>query len=151
MKKAQKISKNYDKTKNAMANVKINYAHICDMAFLSQGGKANVIGIFKNVFSKNFPASHPKFSVIVSVSVDNMRGAHEEKIKIFRKSDQKMIGPEIKVQFNIQNDQQELNFMADIVNIIFEKPDEYEVKIFFDEEEIHSVPFQVIQSKDGIN
>lgn len=132
-------------------NIKINYAHICDVAFLSQGGKANVIGIFKNIFSKDFPASHPKFSIIVSILVIKMRGVHTEAIKIFRSSDQKIIGPEIKVEFNVQNDSQELNFIGDIVNTVFEKPDEYGIKIFFDGEEVYSIPFQVMQSKNGIN
>lgn len=132
-------------------NIKVNYAHICDLAFLSQGGKANIIGIFKTIFSKSFPASHPKFSIIVSIIVTNMRGVHSETIKIFRKSDQKIIGPEVKVEFNVQNDLQELNFIGDIVNAVFEKPDEYNIKIFFDGEEIYTIPFQVMQSKNGIN
>lgn len=132
-------------------NVKVNYAHICDLAFLSQGGKANVIGIFKTIFSKSFPASHPKFSIIVSVVVTSMRGVHSETIKIFRKSDQKNVGPEIKVDFDVRSDPQELNFIGEIVNAVFEKPDEYIVKIFFDGEEVYSIPFQVMQSKNAIN
>ncbi len=135
----------------ANKNIKINYAHICDLAFLSQGGKANIIGIFKTIFSRSFPASHPKFSVITSILVTNMRGIHVETVKIFRKSDQKLIGPEVKVEFNIQNDSQELNFIGDIVNIVFEKPDEYDIKIFFDEDEVYIIPFQVIQPKNANN
>lgn len=33
-----------------MENVKLNFAHVCENAFLSQDGKINIIGDFDKIF-----------------------------------------------------------------------------------------------------
>jgi hypothetical protein len=127
-------------------NIKLNFAHICDLAFLSQNGKANIIGIFRTIYSPNFPVKHPKFSVITSFTVLNFVGKHKQTIKIIREEDKKEIGPIINVDFEVKDEKQELNFLGDIIGIGFEKPGNYSIKIFFDENEIYSIPFDVIKS-----
>lgn len=44
-----------------MAEVK--YLHVCDYAFLAEGSKPCLIGVFKTITAHNFPATHPFFSV----------------------------------------------------------------------------------------
>ena len=79
-----------------MENIKFNYAHLCDLAFPSQDGKPNIIGIFKVIYSKKFPTVHPKFSVITSFTVEDAQGSHNQTVKIIRDEDEKEIGPVIK-------------------------------------------------------
>lgn len=129
-----------------MENIKLNYAHLCDLAFLSQGGKANVIGIFKVIYSNQFPAIHPKFSVITSLTLDNLIGKHQQNLKIVEEEDGKKIGPIIDFNFEVNNKKQEVNLISDIVNIAFEKPGKYSLKIILDNKEIYTIPFEVIKS-----
>jgi len=132
-----------------MEKVQINFAHMCDLAFLSQGGKANVIGIFKAIFSNNFPTLHPKFSVITSITMIDATGNHRESIKIIREEDKKEIFPEINFDFNLENNKEkekEINLISDIINVQFEKPGKYSIKISLDGENVHSLPFEVVKS-----
>ena len=122
---------------------------MCDLAFLSQGGKANVIGIFKAIFSNNFPTLHPKFSVITSITMIDATGNHRESIKIIREEDKKEIFPEINFDFNLENNKEkekEINLISDIINVQFEKPGKYSIKISLDGENVHSLPFEVVKS-----
>lgn len=130
-----------------MEKVKINFAHMCDLAFLSQGGKVNIIGIFKAIFSSNFPTLHPKFSVITSLIMIDATGNHRQSIRINREEDKKEIVPEINFDFNLDNNKEkEINLISDIVNTQFEKPGKYSIKIYLDGVEVHSLPFELIKS-----
>lgn len=41
----------------------LEYMHICDHAFVTDGGKQCIIGIFEQVFASNFPATHASMFV----------------------------------------------------------------------------------------
>src|SRR5437870_1213864 len=40
--------------------MKVNFAHLCDYAIVSQEGKLSVLGIFDNVHAGQLPAIHQK-------------------------------------------------------------------------------------------
>lgn len=128
-----------------MENIKINFAHICDMAFLSQGGKANIIGIFKVIFANSFPTTHPKFSIITSFSLKNWEGKHTQVIKIVHAEDEKEIGHPIAIEFMADKKMEEINFIGDIINTSFDRSGKYFVRIYIDNNLIHSVPLDVIK------
>lgn len=50
-----------------MANVKLNFLHVCDQVLISEG-KASIINIFNEIKTSGFPAIHPKFAIITNVS-----------------------------------------------------------------------------------
>lgn len=53
--------------------MEVEYMHVCDHAFKSEGGKACIIGIFDQIKSVQFPATHPYMVIAVQ-----LRGqAHE--------------------------------------------------------------------------
>jgi len=62
-----------------MENVKLNFAHICDYASFSEGGKLNISGIFKNVNSAEFPITLSQMFIVVNILVDTA-GTYEETI-----------------------------------------------------------------------
>ena len=128
-----------------MENIKINFAHICDMAFLSQGGKANIIGIFKVIFANSFPTVHPKFSIITSFSLKNLEGAHTQVIKIVHAEDGKEIGRPISIEFIANKEMEEINFIGDVLNTSFDRPGKYFIRIYIDNGLIHSAPLDVIK------
>jgi len=118
--------------------IKINFAHLCDDAFmLKDVDKANIFGIFRVAEEKE--------------------GEHKISLKMMREKDGKEI-TKMEIPINIlkmeaykkqgylpvkQRREQEMNVIGHMEKITFEKPGEYSVKIFFDEEEIHSLPFWV--------
>lgn len=67
---------------------KLNFLHVCENAFLTEGNKnLNLIGIFDTIFSKGFPTTHPRFSVVVNLSAET---SSHKTILVIKKSDQKL-------------------------------------------------------------
>jgi hypothetical protein len=51
----------------------VEYLHVCDSAFMAEGGKHCIIGIFDVINALNFPAAHPTLTIAM-----RLRGqAHE--------------------------------------------------------------------------
>lgn len=122
----------------------INYFHICDMAFVSDGGKANIIGIFKNIYNDTFPFTHLKFTIIGSFIVKNGKGKNKQIIKLLDKNTQHVY-KEVSFDINIQENEQEINFIWDLENIVFNKPGDFFVKLLLTDKEIASLPLSVIK------
>jgi hypothetical protein len=45
----------------------VEYIHICDYAFLADGGKPCVIGIFDTIAGPSFPLAHPQMAIAFKV------------------------------------------------------------------------------------
>lgn len=50
--------------------IKLNYAHICDYAFLSANRTPTLIGIFSEINGKSLPAVHPLMVVVADFTRD---------------------------------------------------------------------------------
>lgn len=50
--------------------LKVNFFHVCDDAILDQTGKLSIIGIFENINTLNFPATHPQMAIVASLEAD---------------------------------------------------------------------------------
>ena len=48
--------------------MKLQYALLCDYAFLSVDRKVNIIGVFETISAQKFPVSHPKFVIVGSIT-----------------------------------------------------------------------------------
>ncbi|MDD4804051.1 MAG: hypothetical protein PHN69_02660 [Candidatus Pacebacteria bacterium] len=131
-----------------MNEFKLNYLHICDIAFLSENKKANIIGIFKVIYSSTFPMAYPKFSVIISLDTNPIitKGNHKLQLKLIRMSDGKENNQIVNVDFEVSTDQNEINFIVDIVNSIFEKQDKYNLITYVDNKEINRTAFEVVKT-----
>lgn len=45
----------------------IEYLHVCDSAFMAEGGKHCIIGIFDSIYASAFPVLHPAMTVAMRV------------------------------------------------------------------------------------
>ncbi|MHB8870976.1 MAG: DUF6941 family protein [Candidatus Doudnabacteria bacterium] len=55
---------------------KLNFIHLCDSAFITEGSKnLNIIGIFDVINSEGFPAIQPRMTIVTGVSSDT-EGRH---------------------------------------------------------------------------
>ena len=111
-----------------MENVKLNFAHICDYASFGDGGKLNVLGIFKSIFSNKLPIIHPQMFVVTNIIVDTA-GIYRERIELIREEDSKpIISP---LEFNLSAGQSgmELGALGQITQARFDKAGKYKFKI----------------------
>ena len=113
-----------------MADVELNFVHICEKAFLSQDGKLNVIGIFNKVMAKNFPAAHPELFVVASIK--DGQGIYNGKIVV--EAPTEGIIADAKGQINIGMVGGIGNIIANFRNIVFPSPGTYKIKIFIENE-----------------
>lgn len=126
-----------------MENIKSNFAFLCDMAFFSEGGKLNIIGVFKNIFGHKLPIVHPQMYIVSSVSIKG-DGNYEEIIKIFRLKDNAEVVSPLKFNLAVKGGQEaEFGIIGQLANIKFEEAGQYEVQIFINEEMIKKVPFSI--------
>src|SRR5262249_47768602 len=55
----------------------LDYFHVCDYAFVDQGGKQCIIGIFDGINAATFPATHPMLALAL-----RLRGTPHAVLKI---------------------------------------------------------------------
>ena len=125
-----------------MENVKLNFAHICDYASISEGGKLNVSGIFKSINVVKFPAIHLQMFIVVNIIVDTA-GTYKETIKFIKESDGiEIIKP---LEFNLVTNKgnSELGVFGQISNVKFNEEGIYKFKIYVNDNLIKEIPLVV--------
>ena len=127
-----------------MANVKLNFVHVCENAFTSSDGKLNIIGIFNQINALNFPALHPRLMIATSVSGEVRK--YTESIEIVSPGGEVIARAGNPIE--IFKSGGSANFIADFVGIVFPIEGKYEIKIKIDSEEIENDLFIMIK-KNG--
>jgi hypothetical protein len=126
-----------------MENIKSNFAFICDQAFFSEGGKLNVIGIFKKINGKTLPLQHPQMYIVSSVFIEGS-GTFEKEIKIVRVRDNFEIISPLKFTLIAKGDKgAEFGVLGQLSNLKFDEAGNYEVRIFVNSNLVNKVPFNV--------
>ena len=125
----------------------ITYAHLCEKAFLSQNGNLNLIGIFEQFASQEFPVSFKQLSLVTTIKGEP--GKHQLQIKIINtKSGEEMIKP-ISLNLNIAAEKEggnrSVRIIGDINNLVIKEPGVYEVQIFLNDEKAYSIDFKALQ------
>lgn len=126
-----------------MANYKLNFLHICDSVLVSNTGNISLINIFNTIFSPNFPAIHPRFTVFCNIVGD----VGEPDIKISVLDSEKKIIAEVSGKININIPNSEANFIANFLNILFTKEGEYSVEVKIDNVKINDKDFFIKTKK----
>lgn len=110
-----------------MANVKLNFAIVCDNAFIAQGNNSlNIIGIFDRIGAAQFPAVHPRLVLVTSASGDT--GTYKQKITIRNKETNGSIA-ELIGEFTIHSTGQKAQFISNFFNLVFPSRGEYVFEI----------------------
>ena len=103
---------------------------LCDSAFLDDGKKLNIIGVFDNINAPQFPVRHPKMSCVLSLedgkpnekvdyyfSVENSRG--ETLVNMNEKKAQAQIG-----------NNGRLNLIFNIIDMAFKEEGTYKITLY---------------------
>lgn len=108
-----------------MTNIKLNFLHVCENAFVAQDGKLSIIGIFNQIKAPNFPAAHPKLSIVSSIS--GAVGDYLEVIEIV--SPRAEVIARVENNITIQREDGAANLIASFVNLIFLINGKYTIRI----------------------
>lgn len=122
--------------------IQLNFAHICDLAFFSKDEKLNIIGLFKNISTSQFPFFQPKITFVINLTTDEMKGF---KAQILKKETGEVLQ---KIEALPQNFKKlekttEINFINEFVNTKFEEAGDYFLEVWFGNKVITKVPFLV--------
>jgi hypothetical protein len=127
----------------------VEYLHVCDSAFMAEGGKHCIIGIFDVISAMSFPATHPTLTIAV-----RLRGqAHEVvplRIELGRPNGE-ALGPP--VQATVTVDEGGSAFInMNVVGTQFPEPGRYTVKISSGTRTLasHSLRLQKLPPQQGI-
>ncbi len=122
-----------------MSKPKLNFAHLCDNAFLSQDNKLNIIGIFREIYSQKFPFRYPKMAVVMNVTVE--KGMHPFAIHMMKEG---TTDPVMKMQGEVKSSEtKDFNLIIDLANIAFEDQRKYRIDILMEDEVIGAIPFEI--------
>jgi hypothetical protein len=120
---------------------KLNFLHICETAFLAkENNNLSIINIFDQIKTQGFPAIHPRFMVVVNLTLE-VSGMHTFSLTIVK--DFKKI-----VELNSPYNRTELNMqiIQTFVNFAFPEEGVYSVQVALDGQMIGSKDLTVIKN-----
>lgn len=122
-----------------MKTPQLNFAHLCDSAFLSQDKKLNIIGVFEKIYAQKFPFRYPKIAVVINITAP--KGKYKLTVQMMKKGDSK---PVLQMQGDIGAEaEQKFNLIIDFQNIPFEDQRKYAVEILVDKDKLTTLNFAV--------
>jgi hypothetical protein len=126
-----------------MANIKLKNVFVCENVILSFNGQMSLINLISDISAKNFPAVHPKLTVVIGITGDS--GIYDEKIEVVSAIDNKTIAlVSGKAEINTVKGN---NFIANFLNIVFPQEGKYWIKVSINKEIITNSNDHFIQLK----
>jgi hypothetical protein len=121
--------------------IQLKYAHLCEMAFISQNGNLNMIGLFEKVTAQNFPAVFPRLSLVTTLKGEP--GEYKLGIKLKKKGDQAEVMKPILLNINIKDATNDLRIVGDINNLKIPEEGVYEVTLSVNGVDIYTLEFTI--------
>jgi hypothetical protein len=120
-----------------------------DYANIAQGGKLNVMGIFRNIYATNFPARHLSMTLVIKLGADLGEFGQERQlaIKLLDADGKELMRFESKAKVPTPTGGQrpEIDAIIQINEIVFPAPGRYQFTVFVDKDWKGSLPIDVIQ------
>jgi hypothetical protein len=120
---------------------KLNYVHLCSYASVDKNGNVNILGIFDQINSPNYPTGLVKMVLAMSLQPTNPT-EKEYELKILSVGPDGKKGEPSALKISYNGEGKNLNILADIINPIFKTPGEYRIEIYIENEEIATVSLQ---------
>ncbi len=117
----------------------LNFAHICDMAFLSKDGKLNIIGIFERLNIVKFPVRQPKITFVMNLNLQE--GEYPFKIRLVHVASNKEVA-KMEGKINCKK-KGKTGLINEFIDTVFPEPGEYAVEIWINDEPTGKVGFSL--------
>ena len=119
-----------------------------DYANIAQGGKLNVMGIFRNIYATSFPARHLSMILVVKLGADIGEFDDERSltIKLMDQDGNELMrfSSPIKIPKPSGGQRPEVNAILQINEIVFPQPGRYQFSVQVDKDFKGSLPIDVI-------
>jgi len=120
-----------------------------DYANIAQGGKINVMGIFRTIYATHFPARHPSMYIVTKLAADYGEFEDERLLTIkLLDSDAKELmrfTSPIKVPRPSGGQRPEVNAIVQINDVVFPDPGRYQFSIQVEKDVKGVLQIEVIQ------
>ena len=116
-----------------MSSSRLNFAHLCDTAFLSKDGKLNIIGIFENITAAKFPTRHPRMTLVMNLRLS--KGTHPFKVRMAKDDDNSTV-TQVEGNIDYKGDEGNAGLINEFLDITFQAPGKYSLEIWVDDEPV---------------
>ncbi len=130
-----------------------NYLLLCDHAFLSEGGKLNVLGVFETINLAQIPGVHLKCALVGNISI-NDSSIKDALIEVSLKDPEAnsvlLNIPGMKMPVSkVSNEPGKINFILELGNLKFEKEGIYTFVVKVNGEHLADYEFMVNKVKEN--
>lgn len=118
--------------------MKLEFALLCERAFVDDNKRLNIIQVFENIRSREFPVIHPYMTLVSRVKTTKPALTTFKAILVNPK------GTEISsVTINPQKKSSKNQFICEFYSIPLSEPGNYLIKIFVNNKNVHDLPLPV--------
>ena len=123
----------------------LNFTLLCDDVRQEMGGKVSLMGIFENIYSRSFPAVHPRLATINEWT--DGTGEFDATLRILS-PDRKTIIRETMTRLKLTNAGSKHRDISIHLNVEFKNPGTYWIENYLDGILVNSVPLSVLLIKE---
>jgi hypothetical protein len=111
---------------------------VSDYANITQGGKLNVMGVFRDIYATNFPAIHPSMTLAIKLGVD-LENHEDKKLLTIKLIDVNAIeivklAKEFEIPNPVKSKISEVNAIIELHDVVFPSPGRYQFTLLIDDE-----------------
>jgi hypothetical protein len=123
----------------------LNFTLLCDDVRQEVGGKVSLMGVFENIYSRNFPAIHPRLATINEWT--DGAGEFDATLRILA-PDRKTVIRETVTRLKLTNAGFKHRDISIHLNVEFKNPGTYWIENYLDGIIVNSVPLNVLLVKE---
>ena len=123
----------------------LNFTLLCDDVRQEMGGKVSLMGIFENIYSRSFPAVHPRLATINEWTEGT--GEFDATLRILS-PDRKTIIRETMTRVKLTNAGSKHRDISIHLNVEFKNPGTYWIENYLDGILVNSIPLNVLLIKE---
>lgn len=128
----------------------VKYAFLADHVTQAGGGKISASGIFDKIYSRDFPAKHRDMVLVARLEgTQAEKGEHQLTIELRDSKGNTSATLNPKISFDSKSKEPIITagLIVQFQDIVFQKPDRYEIVIFINERFLQRVTFTVQRIK----
>jgi hypothetical protein len=125
---------------------------VADYANVAEGGKPNVMGIFRDIYSPAFPARQPEMFLVVVLQASAAEKGQKRNVTIkLMNADASQMLIDYSQIFEVPDAppgrKPEINIILRMRDLVFEKPGPYSFSVLVDNDEKATYPIELVDVK----
>lgn len=127
---------------------KLNFLHVCDYVSFAEGGKLNIMGVFKNINAQKTPVVHQLMFVVLNFSIFKS-GKYELILKILEEKNKIEV---TRQNFNLNisipkgKKKAEVGITGQLNNVKFENFGRYKIQALLDDDFVGEADIELIKT-----